>query len=215
MSYNLGTTIGKVQNKLDDAGFSSSILIDFANDTQRELFNSHFFQFMEDSETFVLTPGTADIGTLPTNLQLPINLRISSPATMAKVLQPITADEYDELYSSNAINVQGTPNQWIPFESAISVYPIPSSAITLTMRYYRVPVEMTTTTDVPEIPSEFQEVLVLGMYKRALEYNDSFDQSAFIDVKMAKLVDDMSRRYSPLSSRTTRMGINIRRSRMR
>lgn len=215
MAYDLGTIITKVQNKLDDSGFSSSILTDFANDTQRELFNSHFFQFMEDSQTFVLTPGSADIGTLPTNLQLPINLRISSPAAMSKVLQPITADEYDELYSSNAVNTQGTPTQWIPFEGAISVYPIPSSAITLTMRYYKVPTELSNSTDVPEIPSEFQEILVLGMLKRALEYNDSYDQSAFIDVKMAKLIDDMSRRYSPLSSRATRMGINIRRSRIR
>lgn len=212
MSYNLGTVITKVQNKLDDAGFSSSILIDFANDTQRELFNSHFFQFMEDSQTFVLTPGTADIGTLPTNLQLPINLRITSPAAMSKVLQPITADEYDELYSSNAVNTQGTPSQWIPFEGSIITYPIASSAITLTMRYYKVPTEMTATTDVPEIPQEFQEVLVLGMYKRALEYNDSFDQAAYITVKMDKLIDDMARRYSPLSSKVTRMGINRRRS---
>lgn len=215
MAYDLGTIIGKVQNKLDDSGFSSSILTDFANDTQRELFNSHFFPFMEDSQTFVLVAGTADIGTLPTNLQLPINLRISSPAAMSKVLQPITADEYDELYSSNAVNTQGTPNLWIPFESAISVYPTPSSAITLTMRYYKVPTELSNSTDVPEIPVEFQEILVLGMLKRALEYNDSYDQSAFIDAKMARLIDDMSRRYSPLSSRVTRMGINIRRSRLR
>lgn len=215
MAYDLGTIVTKVQNKLDDSGFSSSILTDFANDTQRELFNSHFFQFMEDSQTFVLTPGTADIGTLPTNLQLPINLRISSPAAMSKVLQPITADEYDELYNSNAVSTQGTPTQWIPFESAISVYPIPSSAITLTMRYYKVPTELSNSTDVPEIPVEFQEILVLGMLKRALEYNDSYDQSAFIDAKMARLIDDMSRRYSPLSSRVTRMGINIRRSRLR
>ena len=211
MAYDLGTTITKVQNKLDDTGFSSTILTDFANDTQRELFNSKFMQFMEDSQDFVLTPGTADIGTLPTNLQLPINLRITTPAALAKVLEPLTADEYDTLYNANSLGVQGSPTQWIPFEGGISVYPIPSSAITLTMRYYKTPVELVNSADVPSIPEEFQEILVLGMYKRALEYNDSFDQSAYITVKMDKLIEDMTRRYSPLTSGVTRMGINFRR----
>lgn len=211
MAYTLGTTITKVQNKLDDTGFSSTILTDFANDTQRELFNSHFMQFMEDSQDFVLIPGTASIGTLPTNLQLPINLRITSPAALSSVLQPITADEFDTLYSSNATQVQGAPTQWVPYEGGISVYPIPSSAITLTMRYYKTPVELVNSSDVPTIPEEFQEILVLGMYKRALEYNDSFDQSAYITAKMEKLVEDMTRRYSPLTSGVTRMGINVRR----
>jgi len=202
-----------VQNKLDDSGFSSTILTDFANDTQREVFNSKFFQFMEATADFTLTPGSADIGTLPTDLQLPINLRVTSPSSMAMVLEPLSADKYDELYNSNAILAQGTPIQWYPYASTISVYPIPNSAITLTLRYYKVPTELTNTTDVPEIPVEFQEILVLGMYKRALEYNDSFDQSAYITVKMDKLLEDMARRYSPLSSATTRMSINRRQTR--
>lgn len=212
MSYTLGTIITKVQNKLDDSGFSSTILTDFANDTQRELCGSRFMPFMEASEDFVLTPGTASIGTLPTDLQIPINLRVTSPPTLATVLEPITADEFDSLYLSNATAVLGSPTQWYPFANTINVYPLPASAITLTLRYYKNPTELVNSSDVPEIPEAFQEVLVLGMYKRALEYNDSFDQSAYITVKMDKLMEDMARRYSPLTSGTTRMGINRRRS---
>jgi hypothetical protein len=213
MTYTLGTTITKVQNKLDDSGFSSTILTDFANDTQREVFGSKFMQFMEATEDFVLTPSVASIGTLPTDLQLPINLRVISPPTLATVLEPITAEVFDSLYSSNATAVLGAPTQWYPFANTINVYPLPASAITLQLRYYKNPTELTTSSDVPEIPEAFQEVLVLGMYKRALEYNDSFDQSAFITVKMEKLLEDMTRRYSPLTSGPTRMGINLRRGR--
>ena len=211
MAYNVGTIITKVQNKLDDSGFSSTILTDFANDTQRELFNSRFMQFMETSTTFSIASGASGLGTLPADLQLPINLKITSPVGLYKVLQPMSAEEFDSTFgSANAILTQGTPIIWYSFANSISLYPIASSAVTMTLRYYKTPTELVNASDVPEIPVEFQEILVLGMYKRALEYNDSFDQSAYITVKMDKLVDDMSRRYSPKSSATTRMNINRR-----
>lgn len=210
MSYDLGAIITKVQNKLDDTGFSSTILTDFANDTQRELFNNKFMQFMETSANFSINAGDSSLGTLPTDLQLPINLRITSPTALYKVLDPMTAEDFDNTFgSANALLTTGTPFIWYPFGTAdINFYPIASTAVTMNLRYYKVPTELVNSTDVPEIPVEFQEILVLGMYKRALEYNDSFDQSAYITVKMEKLVDDMSRRYSPKSSATSRIGIN-------
>ncbi len=212
MAYNLGVIIGKVQNKLDDSGFSSTILTDFANDTQRELFNSKFFKFMEESTTFSVSAGSESIGTLPTNMQLVRDLRISSPTALAGVIQPMSVEEFDTFLDSNAMATQGIPTQWYAYDNTINLYPIPSSDITVAMRYWKTPTEMTTTTDVPEIPSEFQEILVLGMYKRALEYNDSFDQSAFVTVQMEKLIDDMSRRYTPQTSQPTVMRTNVRRA---
>lgn len=212
MSYNLGTIIGKVQNKLDDSGFSSTMLTDFANDTQRELFNSKFFKFMEAATTLAVTAGTESIGTLPTDMQLVRDLRITVPAALGGILQPMAVEVFDTMLSSNITGVQGAPTQWYMYDDTINLYPIPSTDITVAMRYWKVPTELTTSTDVPEIPAEFQEILVLGMYKRALEYNDSFDQSAFITVQMEKLIDDMSRRYTPQTSQPTVMRTNVRRA---
>jgi hypothetical protein len=212
MAYNLGSIISKVQNKLDDTGFSSAILTDFANDAQRELFNSRYFKFMEASQDFTVNAGSTDIGTLPSNLQQPRDLRIKTPEALASVLQPISPEEYDVFFNANAQNTQGSPSHWYYYDGKIYLYPIPSQDITVTLRYWKTPTELVNVTDVPEVPSEFQEILVLGMYKRALEYNDSFDQSAFINAQVDKLSEDMARRYTPQTSQPTVMGINSKRA---
>lgn len=208
MAYTLGTMISRVQNDLDDTAFSSSILTQYANDTQREVFNNRFFKFMQDTENYTLVVGQASIGTLPTDFQTAIDLRLTDAGTQG-VLSPISVEEFDAMYPGTPGNA--IPTMWYIFGNTINVTPTPASTYAATLRYYKTPVELVNTTDVPEIPESFQEVLALGMLKRALKYNDSYDQSLYNSNEYGDLLDVMTKRYSPQISGTTIMRLNNRR----
>lgn len=210
MAYTLGTMISRVQNDLDDTGFSSSILTQYANDTQREVFNNRYFRFMQDTENYTLVASQASIGTLPTDFQQAIDLRLTTGG-LEKVLTPISIEEFDAMYPDSSTAPDGIPEVWYIYGNTINVFPEPASTYTAVLRYYKTPAELVNTTDVPEIPEAFQEVLALGMLKRALKYNDSYDQSLFNNNEYADLLDVMTKRYSPQRSGTTIMSVNKRR----
>lgn len=196
MAYTLSNLVSQVQAKLDDTGFSSGTIKQFINDTQREIFNSYTLRFMESSTTLTATIGSAVAGTLPADYQIAIDLRITAPVNYAKLLLPI---DYKELDSYNpAQTTNGVPSYWYEFGTSISTDVPAVSALTYTLRYYRTPTELLADADVPVIPSEFQEVLVLGAFKRCLQLNDSYDQAAVIQInEFDPLISRMVQRFGP------------------
>lgn len=198
MAYTTGALVTKVQNKIDDSGFSSTKIIDFLNDTQREIFNGRLLRFMETSDTFTATVGQASVGTMPTDFQMPIDMRITDPDGYVKKLQYVDYKIIDELYPEPTVNGNGIPDTWYEYGGQIYVNPTPSVAVTLTLRYYKRPTELSTSSDVPSIPEEFQELLVLGATRRCLQHNDSYDQAGVLQVnEFEPMLNDMTRRFGP------------------
>lgn len=207
MSYTTGALVTQVQNKLDDSQFSSTLIKQFINDAQREVFNTKQLRFMETSTTFSTVAGSDELGTEPTNMQVPIDLCITSPVSYGTKLNFRSYTEVDQ-WQPISLAV-GTPTDWYEFGGNIKLYPTPDQVYTITLRYLKTPTELSADADVPQIPEEFQEILVLGALKRCLEFNDQYDQSAFVDVSMARLIDQMTRRYGPRKSTSpTMMRIN-------
>ena len=210
MAYTTGALVTQIQNKLDDTSFSSSLLKQFLNDSQREIFNSRMSKFVEKTQDFTLTVGQDSIGTLPTDLQMVIDLRITSPYNYANVLTPYDIQEFDVNFPQPALAGNALPTLWYRFGSTINVFPRPNQAYTVQLRYFKTPNELVNDADVPELPSEFQELLVLGAYMRALEFNDNYDQAAIIKRKFDEMLDIMTKRYSPGIASATLMGVNRR-----
>lgn len=195
MAYNVGDLTTQVQTKLDDTGYSTTTIRQFINDTQREIFNNYTLQFMEVETLIVGTTGLSSIGTLPTDFQVAIDLRITSPASLVGKLQQIDYKEVDAISTPNSVNI---PCYWYQFGSTLNAYPTPNAAYTFTLRYLKRPTELTSASDVPNIPEEFQELLVLGAFKRVLQAEDSYDQAAVIQInEFDPMVTRMVQRYSP------------------
>lgn len=194
MPYTTAALVTQVQNKLDDSQFSPTLIKQFINDAQREVFNTKQLRFMEASTTFSTVAGDDELGVEPTDMQIPIDLRITAPVNFGSKLVFRSYNEIDQWYPVPSLGV-GTPTDWYEFAGNIKLYPTPDQVYTLTLRYQKVPTELSADADVPQIPEEFQEILVLGALKRCLEFNDQYDQSAFVDVSVARLLDQMTRRY--------------------
>jgi hypothetical protein len=69
--------------------------------------------------------------------------------------------------------------------------------------YLITPVELVDDSDVPEIPQEFQEILVLGALVRALEVNDDNDIAQYQQGKKNLLVQAMLKRLAPQQTAKT------------
>lgn len=216
MSYTLGTLISNVQAKLDDTGFSSANITQFINDTQREIFNNYALQFVEGTATLTSTANTALISTgIPTDLQIPIDLTVTAPAGYAGLLRYVDFKEIDAAYPGTVTT--NIPTRWYSFAGSIYLDPTPNQAFTLTLRYLKRPTELTGASDVPQIPEEFQEILVLGALKRCLQLNDSYDQAAVIQInEYDPMVVKLVQRYAvgqqagPLKIPINRMRTNAR-----
>lgn len=213
MAYQLSTLVTNVQTKLDDTGFSSATIVQFINDTQREIFNTYRLRFMEKQASFTGTAGQASIGSLPADYQVAIDLRITSPINVATKLQFIDYKELDQIDPAN--NLTNLPRYAYEFGTVLNTYPTASSILTYMLRYWAIPTELVADGDVPQIPAEFQELLVLGAFKRCSQLNDSYDEAAVVQVNdFDPLLQRMVQRFAvrrhdgPLTMKTNRRAVS-------
>lgn len=216
MDYTLQAIVQRVQvDKLDDDEFDTGVITRFVNDTQRDIFNQFELSFQE--KIFA--------GTLP------------STSTMFDT--PVDLALLQRLILTNGTDVQDITKLYMPWRNFLDAYPVPSSnesgdvsnwtsyagniilncpqedEQTLTMYYIRKPIVLVTGTQVPEIPREFEELLVVGTYIRCLKFNEDFDQAAYNEIEYNKLLDLLVTRYggriSPGSIKMANQQVRMRR----
>lgn len=216
MDYTLQAIVKRVQvDKLDDDEFDTGVISDFVNDTQRDIFNQFELSFQE--KIFA--------GSLPsqaTMFQMPDDLSLLQRAilTNGTNIQDIT-DRYMpwrtflKAYPDPSQNTAGDVSNWTSYAGNIILNCPQNDEQTLTLYYIKKPKLLTTPTDVPELPSEFAELLVLGAYIRCLEFNEDFDQASYVRVQYNNLLDLLVTRYggrvSPGSMKMANQQITMRR----
>ena len=201
MSYTLGSVTTRVQQRVRDTGFSSTEIHSYINDAQRDIFNEYRLPFMEANQNYTLTAGVSDITNgngLPTNFVQAITL-FDTTTGGERVIPQKDIREVDQYYADpddTTIHPTGRPEYWYYFNETIRVYPVPSSAFTLTVRYFKSPTEMTVDGDVPEIPSAFEELLVVGAAYRVMQVKDNYDQAGVLQNKYDEILQKLVMRYS-------------------
>lgn len=209
MAYTTSDLVSDVQSRISNSSFSSSDIKQFLNDAQRSFATDATWRFFHTTQNYTLNVGTADITNgsgLPSAFQTPNKLRITTSG-YEQVLTPIQYDEFVEKYPSYENDDNSTPRYWYMKGDSIEVYPAPDTAFTVKLEYWKTPTELSADSDVPELPVDFREVLVLGALQRAYKTDDDFDQAREIDDEMVALLTNLKRKYSFIPGQK-QMGIN-------
>lgn len=209
----IATYQARTRIKLNRSSYDSTKLIQFADEANKEICNNRRWRFMEAtfSGTITTNYNTYD---LPTDFQAAINLTLTDPDLNAIFMRYVPYEIFDQMYPDPTALTAATPEIWSIFGTSMIIGPAkPDQDYTLRMRYIKNPRDITATSDYPNVPDDFAELLVLGMYRRALEASDNFNQAQVVYQEWADLMDQMDDRLmSRQYGEPTRMG-NGRRKR--
>ena len=216
MAYTLGDITTRVQQRVRDTGYPSTEIVGYINDAQNDIFNEYRLPFMQTTQDYTVTIGEADIsdGTgLPANYVQAIDLLVTTDGSESLIpympFREIDGD-YPDAADTDA-HPSGGPRYWYYYGETIKLYPSPDKAYTLKLRYYKRPTEITSDDSVPEVPSEFREVLIMGAAYRVLQVKDNYDQASVLQNKYDEILQKLVMRYSqPQIGVATRIRINRR-----
>lgn len=201
MSYQLSDIVTKVQQRVRDTGYSTAEITNYLNDTQNDVFNEYRLPFMQATQTYTLTPNVADItdgSELPANFVQAIDLSLTSPG-IEKTLDYLDFTEVERLYPDPedlTLHPANIPSVWYFYADTIKVYTAPLSDYTVSLKYYKKPTLLTNDADVPDIPSEFEELLVVGAAYRVLQVKDNYDQAGVFENKYQELLQKLVVKYN-------------------
>jgi hypothetical protein len=200
MAYQLSTVIPKVQARVRDSAYSTTEITDYLNDTINDVFNEYRLTFMQTTQTYTVTVGVSDItngSSLPTNYVEAINLTLTTAGSeMIIPYQDFT--QIDAQYPDPddiTRNPKGAPRYWYFYANTIKLFPAPDLAYTLSLRYYKKPTTLSSDADIPEIPSQFEELLVVGAGYRVLQVKDQYDQAGVLQNKYDEILQKLVVRY--------------------
>lgn len=212
MVYIAGDIVTLVQKRVKDTNYDSTEIKGYLNDTQNDIFNEYRLPFMEASQAYTTVANVADITNgvgLPTNYSQAIDL-LNTTANQVVPYKDIR--DIDTLYSDPdyVTSISSSPNTyWYLYAQVPSLFPVPTTSYNLTLRYYKQPTLLVADSDVPSIPSAFQELLVLGAAYRILEIKDNYDQAAILEKRYSKKLIQLVVKSSPKQvGHATQMRIN-------
>jgi len=214
VSFILGDIVTRVQQRIRDTGYSSTEIKGYVNDAQNDAFNEYRLPFTQDIQTYSLVAGQSDITNgagLPTNYVQAVDLTLTSGGTQM-VLPYVDVTSIDSFYPNpedSVLHPPGIPIYWYWYEQTIKVFPTPVAGLTVSLRYYKRPTTLDSDADVPDLPSEFEELLIMGAAYRVLQVKDNYDQAAILQNKYDEILQKLVVKYSvPQVGEPMRMRIN-------
>lgn len=204
MAYDLLDLTTSVQDDLKDPSFSSTRIRRYLNHGQKVIFGTHEFKFCETAVSSVLVVDG-----------FTCNQQVDHESTIGGVLvDPVTSttfwvmDETNYLghrdffakYPDPSIYDSTMPSCWTEFGNQIYFDRPVDKTYTFKQRYYRMPTDMSATTDVPDVPVAFRELLELWAIFRGEKYRGNHDVAATYKQEFEDGLENMALRYSPVIS---------------
>ena len=198
MSYNLQTIRNLVKQRLADENFDDLLVNQFINDEQRELMNYYQLPFNKQLAPHTLNQSENELD-LPSDHQRTVGLRITAPEgydiELTQYFMPY--NRFKDYFREADYYSKTNPRYWTIFKDKIIFAYNADKEYTLEQTYTKVLPELEDDVDVPEVPHEFQEILVLGALVRCLEVNDDNDIAQYQQGKKSLLVQSLVSRYTP------------------
>lgn len=193
MDYNLAGLRQRVLvDKLDDDEFDPNIVDRFINDTQRDIFNQFELPFQEK-----IFQGTIPAGA--TMFQLPNDVALIQSQTLAGVrnFAQLKCDwrNFFQAYPDVANETPAQPSYWTQYAGNILLSAPTDQEYTMTLFYIKRPTKLEEDANVPELPEEFAELLVLGAFIRILKRNEDFDLAAQESIEYQRILTLLVNRY--------------------
>lgn len=197
MAYQLSTVRSRIQDKLDNTSFSTSILTQFINDGQRDIIIQSKPQFSRLETSYTTTAASNALTTSATDILVLLSLKIFTPINYAQKLPFIEYQDVDLFYPNVGLLGTGPPIAWTTFGNTPTLVNNADAVYTLKAKYLQAPPELVNDSDVPILPVTFSEILVLAGYKRALEHDDDFDQAQVVQQQIDSKILDMNSILKP------------------
>lgn len=199
-NYNLGGLINRIKARLKDADYSDSDITQFINDAYFDILGEEHYQFLE--KHYISFTQTGGIVLLPKDFQTTIHLTASDDHGMRR-LEYIDSRRFFNAPKGSALKHY----KYTVFANKL-YYDVPNiddgetqnddeHFYTLDLHYLAKPLPLSDATDVPVIPYEFGEALLLGALSRAEQLRDNFDFAQIYDNKREDLLTNMKLRYCP------------------
>lgn len=199
-NYNLGGLINRIKIRLDDEEYPDATITQFLNDALFDCLGEAHYQFLEK----IYSAATQEPGVLPLprDFQTAINLT----AKLDKNLWPFRYMAYNDYMDRQ--KGSGEKNYRFTIFGGNLFYDVPKVTddeyeggeerfYEIKLYYLAKPLPLANDTDVPIIPYEFGEILVMGALARAERLRDNFDYAAIYENKYDELVTNMKLRYCP------------------
>lgn len=197
--YNLGSLVATIKDELQDESYDDNRIIRYINDAYFELFGEVPYNFFEKTYKYE----TIDSGEmeLPKDFQTVLRIVVERDKMKwpLKYLDPqkyFAAYEGEKVYRYTLIGNE--IHYYLPQDFNCDHNDSnPDDYYTLKLYYLAKPVKLANATDVPLLPSEYQEVLVLGAMARAERRRGNYDFAQIYDNQKAELLTNLALRYGP------------------
>lgn len=197
MDYNLAKIRNRVLvDKLDDDEFDPQVVDNFINDAQRDIFNTFELPFMEKMFSGSIPTG-AIIFNMPEDVALPQSQVVTAPDGKQVDMMPNRLDfrTFNSMYPTPGNNAAGSVNRWASYAGRVLLDRPTDQEYTMTIFYIKKPKTLAQDTDIPEIPEEFEELLVLGALMRIHDRNEDTDLKQNAEAEYSRQLLNMVNRY--------------------
>ena len=197
MDYNLAGLRKRVAvDKLDDEEFEPQIIDNFLNDTLRNIYNQYELPFQEKIFNGSV-PESTTMFAFPSDVALPLSQVITAPDGDQKEISNgyLPFREFNKKFPTPNNNEPGPLAYWSLFAGNMLLSNPMDTTYTMTMFYIKKPKLLLQNSDVPELPEEFSELLVLGAYMRVLKRNEDTDLATGVEAEYTQQLNMLVNRY--------------------
>ena len=199
MAYNLLDLRSRVRTKIKDSSYSASTIDGYINDAIVEIADLYPWTYFQGHSVDDLVVGDST-HPLPTEHQVTTKLILVHP-TQSQSYWDITRyykswEEFLDVYPVASSLDNSQPHSWTIYGGEL-LFNAPSD-LAYTLRHYfqKTPTEITADADVPELPVNFREAIVLGAAYRCEEERDNYDIAAVLQNRFNDRVADLITRLA-------------------
>ena len=197
MSYTLAGIRNRILvDKLDDEDFDTQVLDNFINDAQRDIFSEFELPFTEKIFTGNLPQG-AFMFQFPDDVSHLQSVVVIDEAGRAIDIRDKFLDfqEFNSRHPSPVSNDQGSIMYWTLYGGKMITSRPVDLEYTMTIYYNKVPKTLLDDGDIPELPAEYEELLVLGAFYRVQYREGDSDEGLLTKSEFRTKLEQMANRY--------------------